>query len=135
MIWLLYESTQSWIGKCLGVGGFPESWNWSGTSLHSVLKGLILSTLDEALREHSLKGSVYYWHTGKAKLKYDVTIVLNKVLDSQENSIESILYYILSEKASSCNWNWIAINHSESLLEDRVLRFSRGNLFLSVISV
>jgi hypothetical protein len=41
---------------------------------------------------------------------------------------------ILAEKAGSCDWNWVAINHSETFLENRILWLGWHDLFFVMVS-
>jgi hypothetical protein len=134
MIWLLNQISESRSSESLCVWGFPNCWNWGSTSLHCVLKGLVLSAFNETMGEHSSEWSAYNWNAGKTELENNIFIVLDKILNGQKDCIQGILDNILAEKAGSCYWDWVAINHSETLLENRILWFGWYDLFFVMIS-
>lgn len=135
MIRLLNQSSKGAASKCLCVRSLPESGNWSGASLHGLLKVLILNALNEARGEHSLERAVDDWNTCEAELKHDVLIVFDEVLYCQEYCVEGIVHYVLSEQAGGCDRNRVAVDHAEAFLEYRILRFSRSDLLFSVIAI
>ena len=118
MVGLLNKSSQSAAGECFGVGGLPESGDRSSASLHGGLEALVLDALDEVVREERLQRAVDHGHARKAKLKHDVFVVLDEVLNCEEDSVEGVVDYVLSEEAGCCNGHWVAVDHAEALLED-----------------
>jgi hypothetical protein len=68
-------------------------------------------------------------------LEDKILVVLDQVNDGLEYCVQSVCYYVLSKKTSSCDGNWVAVDHPETFLEDRVLGLSWGDLFLAMVPV
>lgn len=71
--------------------------------------------------------------TAKAEVQAEVTVVLDQIDDSEEDSVESIINNLFSEQARSSNGHRIAINHAVALLINGVLTLGRQDFFLTSV--
>jgi hypothetical protein len=83
------------------------------------------------LGEHNLETSIVNSDVGKAEVQVQVLVVLDQINDSQEDCLQSIVDHFLTKEASSCNGNWVAVDHAETLLENGILALCRHDLLFS----
>ncbi len=81
-----------------------------------------------------MKVSIGNSHIAESPCQIDIFVVFNQVLDGQEESVEGINNYVLTEMCSCGNRYWIGVNSSETFLVDRVLTDGWGDLFFSWVS-
>ena len=102
-------------------------------ALHSLLKLGVIALLGEVVSERDLQILVPHDHIAESKCKIDIFILdSDQVNDSFEDGVEAVLNYSLLHLASICYWDWIGIDHAETLWEDRVAW--RSSFFFSLVS-
>ena len=134
MIWLLHQVAQSRLIPFWIVAGGPECRNWRGLSGHRVLERWVCNILNKTLFENNLKVSASNSNIAESPCQVDIFVILNQVLDGQEEGVQGINDYVLSEMSSCGNRYWVGINSSETFLVDRVLTDGWGDLLFSWVS-
>jgi len=73
------------------------------------------------VRESDLKATVNNSYTSESEVQAKVTVILYQISNSQKDGVESVSDDFFSQKASSGNRYWVAIDHPKALLENGVL--------------
>lgn len=116
------------------VGSSPEGRDWALLPDHLILKLCSSNSLVQIVKEHDLKVSAKEPDVTETEGKIDVLIVLDKILNSQEQGVQSIVHHVNSEASGGGHWHWVGVDGSETLLVDRMLRDRWGNFLLTVVS-
>lgn len=134
MIGFLHQIAQCRFIPFFIVAGGPKSRNWRGLSGHRVLERWICDTLNKTIFEGNLKVSASNSNIAESPCQVDIFVIFNQVLDGQEEGVQGIDNYVLTEMCSCGNRYWIGINSSETFLVDRVLTDGWGDLLFSWVS-
>jgi len=127
------QSSKCRLSEGLCVWALPCLRNWRNCTLHLVFNGLVFARALIILREHNFETSVSNSDIGKTKVQVQVLVILDQINDSQKDGIEGIINNFFSKKASSCNGDWVAVDHAEALLENWILTLRWNNLFFAWI--
>ena len=101
---------------------------------HLIFKRGVSHGSIEVLKEDGVEISVGESYVTETKSDVEVLVVLDEVVNSEEQSVESVLHNINTKHGSSSDWHWVGVDASESLLEDRVLALSWGDLLLAWVT-
>ena len=134
IIWFLNQWSESWIGPCLIVWGGPQSWNWWFLSNHLVFELCISNCSCQIISENWAQVSMIASNIGETPCQINISIMLDKISNSQEKCCKCILNNINSKHGSSSNWNWVGVNASIPLLVNWMLTFGWWDFFLSWVS-
>jgi len=118
MVWFGEQGTEGRLGEGLCVRALPCLRNWCDCTLHLVLNGLVSASASVILRESNLESTVDNGNASETEIEVQVLIILNQISYSQEDSVEGICNDLLAKKASGSNRYRVAIDHTETLLEN-----------------
>jgi len=115
--------------------GFPHGRNGGVGASHLGLEVLVSDLLAKVAGEVTGKVSVSETHAAESHLDGEVSVLTDKVLNSQPNGLEGIVNDLFAHLGGSGDRHGVGVDHSESLRVDRFLTFGGVNLFLSVVAV
>ena len=124
--------THSRLVEHVGGVSLPQRRNRWVHALHSWLKRGVIALFGEVVSKGNLQALVPHDHIAEPKGKIDIFILdSDQVNDGSEDGVQAILHNALLHLAGICDWDWVRIDHTETLWEDRVA-WSRA-FFLSLV--
>ena len=93
------------------------------------------NSLSKLVEEHVRQSPVDNSNVCEAESEIDVLVILDQVSDGEPQSSKGVLHHIFSKASTSCYWDGVGINATETLLIDRVLRDRGIELLFAMVSV
>lgn len=115
--------------------GFPHGGNGGVGASHLGLEVLVADLLAKVAGEVAVKASVSETHAAESHLEGEVSVLTDKVLNSQPNGLEGIVNDLFAHLGGSGDGHRVGVDHSESLRVDGFLTFGGVDLLLSVVAV
>ena len=131
---LLQERAEIGLSPLLSVSGSPEGADGRSLSDHLLLEHWVTDLVRQIREESSLQVATSEPHVAESESQVDVLVKLNQIPDGEPESVESILDNIDTEASAGGDRNGVGVDGSITLLVDRVLADSRGDLFLALVA-
>lgn len=106
---------------------------WELLGTYFILEMFILNTINEFLLKNDFQAFIDNRESRESESKLDIFSVLCQINQCIEDCLDSISNNTLFKKTGCCYGDWVAVDHIEAFLEDRVLRFRRRDLLFAMV--